>query len=172
VKIAPAIVASLLAVAVAAQENTPSLLRIAANQGIRQLGAGSDTIFLYRFTRAGQRRDALVLTPATRFETTPVRSATRHCVSLLAAMPFNLGDGATLNVTVRASGQDRRVIQLDLDPAHVRAHRGWLPIRFDVPPDAGDFTVVFEVTPGSRGDQIGDWVGLSAGRDPSCLFGS
>jgi hypothetical protein len=172
VKIAPAIVASLLAVAVAGQGNTPSLLRIAEDKGIRQLGSGADSAFLYRFTRAGQRRDALVLTPASRFETTPLRNVTPHCVSLLAAMPFNLGDGAVLNVTVRGSGQDRHVIELALDPAHIRAHRAWLPIRFDVPVDAGEFTIVFEVTPGSRGDQIGDWVGLSPGPDKSCLFGS
>ena len=57
-KIAPAMVASLLAVVVAAQDNPPSLLRIAAGLGIRQLGSsGSDAMFLYRFTRAGQRRD-------------------------------------------------------------------------------------------------------------------
>jgi hypothetical protein len=148
------------------------LIRIAADQGIRPLAAGSDTIFVYRFTRGGQRRDALVLTPDTRFETTPLRSAAQHCVSLVAAMPFNLGDGATLSISVRASGQDRRVIQLDLDPAHVRAHRAWLPIRFDVPPDLGDFTIVFQVTAGARGDQTGDWVGLSSGTDKSCLFGS
>ena len=167
-----AILASLLAVKVAAQENAPSLLRIAADQGIRQLGTRSDTIFLYRFTRGGQRRDALVLTPATRFETTPLRSSTRHCVSLLAAMPFNLGDGARLDISLKASERDRRVFQLDLDPAHVRAERAWLPIRFDVPPNIGDFTLIFEVTPGSRGDQIGDWIGISAGPDKSCLFGS
>jgi hypothetical protein len=172
VKIAAAIVASLLAVAAAGQGNTPSLLQIAADNGIRQLGSGTDSVFFYRFTRAGQRRETLVLTPAARFETTPLRNVRHACVSLLAAMPFNLGDGAILNVIVRASGQERRVIELALDPAHIRAHRAWLPIRFEVPADAGEFTIVFEVTPGARGDQIGDWVGVSPGPDKSCLFGS
>ena len=167
-----AILVALIPFASTAQENVPSLFRMAAEQGIKQLGTGSETMFLYRFTRAGQRRDALVLTPATKFETTPLQSATLRCVSLLAAMPFNLGDGATLSISLKASGQERRTLQLDLDPAHVRAHRAWLPIRFLVPSDIGDFTIVFEVTAGSRGDQTGDWVGLSSGTDKSCLFGS
>jgi hypothetical protein len=172
VRNALAILAALIPLASTPQENVPSLLRMAAEQGIKQLGAGSETMFLYRFTRAGQRRDALVLTPATKFETTPLQSATLRCVSLLAAMPFNLGDGATLSISLKASGQERRTLQLDLDPAHVRAHRAWLPIRFGVPSDLGDFTIVFEVTAGTRGDQTGDWVGLSSGTDKSCLFGS
>ena len=68
--------------------------------------------------------------------------------------------------------QEHRVFQLELDPSHVRADRAWLPIRFDVTPDLRDFTIVFEVTAGARGDQTGDWVGLSSGTDKSCLFGS
>jgi len=166
------VVATMLAVVATAQNSVPSLLRIAADKGVHQLGAGSETIFLYRFTRGGQRRDALVLTPGTKFESTPMQSAAPHCVSLLAAMPFNLGDGATLNIALKASGQEHRVFQLELDPSHVRADRAWLPIRFDVTPDLRDFTIVFEVTAGARGDQTGDWVGLSSGTDKSCLFGS
>ena len=166
------IVVTMLAGVAIAQESVPSLLRIAADKGVHQLGAGSETIFLYRFTRGGQRRDALVLTPSVTFETTPFRAASHHCVSLVAAMPFTLGDGATLSVWVKSSRQSQRVFQFDLDPAHVRAHRAWLPIRFNLPAVRGDYTIVFEVTAGARGDQTGDWVGLSSGTDKSCLFGS
>ena len=165
------IVATMLAGVATAQESVPSLLRMAADKGVHQLGAGSETIFLYRFTRGGQRRDALVLTPSVTFETTPFRAASHHCVSLVAAMPFNLGDGATLSVWVKSS-QSQRVFQLDLDPAHVRAHRAWLPIRFNLPAVRGNYTIVFEVTAGARGDQTGDWMGLAPGTDKSCLFGS
>ena len=48
-----AILVALIPFASAAQENVPSLLRMAAEQGVKQLGTGSETMFLYRIRTRG-----------------------------------------------------------------------------------------------------------------------
>jgi hypothetical protein len=146
-------------------QNPPGLLEIAAGNGIKQHGSGPDQIFLYAFTRDGYRREALVLTPGAVFQTEFPESGSPRCVSLLVAMPFNLGDGAVLKISA-----GNHAIQLALDPAHVRAHRAWLPVRLDLPPGEGRFTLRFEVDAGVRGDFTADWVGLAPGSEPGCLL--
>jgi hypothetical protein len=159
---------TLLLVAVLPNDS-PNLLSIAASRGIRQVAPNS-SIFFYAFVREGQRRETLVLTPGAVFEIGPLQTGPRSCVSLLAAMPWNLGDGADLKISIVDGAQQRQAADVYLDPAHQRAHRAWIPIRLDVPQSTDHFTLRFEVGPGPRGDLTGDWIGVAPGPERGCLF--
>lgn len=154
----------------ARQAGSNGLLEIAAAQGIKTSTGDAPPVFLLTFSREGQRRDTLVLQSGAKFETQAIAAGNRRCVSLFAAIPFNLGDGAVLKISTRDERGMRQAFELTLDPAHVRAHRKWLPIRFDTPSDLPRMSFVFEVSGGSRGDSIADWVGVAPGGDSGCLF--
>ena len=151
----------------------PQLIDLAQTQGVRGINGGSEAVFVYTFTRQGQRRETLVVTAGSAFEMEISNSSGRTCMSLSAAMPFNLGDGAVLKLSIRDEAGGKQILELPLDPAHVRAHRQWLPIRVGAP--AGlplRFLLRLEVTAGVRGDYTADWVGVTGGDEPGCLFTS
>ena len=150
-------------------DNPPDLLQLATAQGIRQ-NNGSDHVFLYTFARQGQSRETLVLLPGAVFQTGVIRSGAQRCISLQAAMPFNLGDGAVLKISLADERRRVQAVQLSLDPAHIRAHRAWTPIRLVIPTDMDHFTLQFEVDAGARGDSTADWVGIAAGSEAGCLL--
>ena len=85
-------------------------------------------------------------------------------------MPFNLGDGAVLKISIRDGTTQSEAVKLFLDPAHIRAHRAWIPVRFEVPAGMEHFRLLLEVTAGARGEYTGDWVGLAAGNESGCLL--
>ena len=150
--------------------NPTALLEIAAQKGVRQLATGLENTFIYAFTRGGQRRQSLVLTPGATFETSILPVDSPGCVSLMAGMPFNLGDGATLKIELWDETRRQSAVEVALDPAHVRAHRAWVPVRLNIPAGRNRVRVRFEVTAGIRGDQTADWVGIAAGAEPGCLL--
>jgi hypothetical protein len=158
---------SLMAVA---NQNRPDLIQMAAAQGIREIGSDSSQVFLYGFTRHGQFRKTVVLTAGTMFQTSTIKPGAARCVSLLAAMPFDLGDGAGLRILLTNETRRIEAIRLYLDPAHVRAHRAWIPIRFEIPSDMDHFVLQFDVDAGPRGDTTADWIGLAAGGEVGCLL--
>jgi len=150
--------------------DVPGLIETAKAGGIGPVGAESGNTFLYTFTRAGQFRESLVLLPGAVFETALTEIGAGRCISLVAAIPYNLGDGAVLEISVEGGSEQPKVVRVFLDPAHVRAHRTWVPIRLDIPADHDRVRLRFEVDPGIRGDQTGDWMGLAAGNDAGCIF--
>lgn len=150
--------------------NPAGLLGIASAKGVKQLSTGLETTFTYAFTRGGQRRQSLVLTPGATFETPLLPVHSPGCVSLMAGMPFNLGDGATLKIEVWDETVRQSAIEVSLDPAHIRAHREWIPVRLNIPAGQDSVRLRFEVTAGIRGDQTADWVGIAAGAEPGCLL--
>jgi len=154
----------------ATNERRPDLLQMAAAQGIREISSDSNRVFLYAFTRHGQFYKTLVLTAGTMFQTGIIKPGGARCVSLWAAMPFNLGDGAGLTIVLTNETRRSETVQLYLDPAHVRAQRAWVPIRFEIPPDMDHFVLKFDVNAGPRGDYTGDWIGLAAGGETGCLL--
>jgi hypothetical protein len=149
----------------------PNLVEMAAAQGVHEISSDSSQIFLYAFTRHGQFRKALVLTAGKTFRTGIIKPGAARCVSLLAAMPFDLGDGAGLRVILTDEARRIEAVRIYLDPAHVRADRAWIPVRFDIPPDMDHFILQFDVDAGPRGDTTADWFGLAAGNDAGCLLG-
>jgi len=154
-----------------AENGSPGLLAIAAAKGVKGLGQPIQQAFLFSFVRDGQRRDTLLLLAGAAFETDEVQPpGSSRCVSLLAAMPFNLGDGAILKISVRDGGTLHQILERPLDPAHIRADRAWVPIRFDIPAGLQRPRLLFEVSAGARGDGTGDWVGLAPGTERGCLF--
>ena len=153
-----------------AVKDSPGLFDVAASKGVKEFGAGVEGTFLHTFTRAGTRRETLVLLAGAVFQTDSMTAIPSRCVSLVAAMPFNLGDGAVLKIIANDETRQQPVFQLSLDPAHVRADRKWLPVRFDIPAVMNHVVLRFEVTAGPRGDQTGDWIGLAPGSEPGCLF--
>ena len=151
----------------------PELIRSAVSRGIKTAEADpNQNVFIYSFTRGGTLRESLVLLPGGVFETDTMNLPSRGCVSVRAAMPWNLGDGAILSVWIERRNQRELAVELPLDPAHVREHRDWVPIRFDLPSDPDGLRLVFGVEAGPRGDQTGDWVGLTDGNDLECFFGT
>jgi hypothetical protein len=149
----------------------PLLTDVAASSGIPTLAISPNAnVFLYAFTRAGQFRESLVLLAGATFGTDLMNLPQGRCISLTAAMPSNLGDGATLNISVEDGLGELELRQFTLDPAHVREHRSWLPIRIDVPDRTRNIRIRFAVGAGVRGDETADWIGLAAGPDAGCLF--
>jgi hypothetical protein len=146
------------------------LLELAMAQGIHAHTSETQSVFLYSFTRGGERRDTLVLTAGAAFQIEVPNPDARPCVSLLAAMPFNLGDGAILGISTEANGERVQLFQRKIDPAHQRADRDWLPLRLDVPSTANPILLRFAVEAGIHQDFTGDWIGLTAGPDQECLF--
>jgi hypothetical protein len=142
---------------------------MARSQGLHEIRTG-DVKFIYAFTRQGRMRETLVLLPGAVFSTMVLTPGSRRCVSMFAAMPFNLGDGAVLRIFIADETRERQAIELNLDPAHIRAHRAWTPIRFEIPQGMDHFTLRFEVNPGPRGDGVADWMGLAAGDEAGCLL--
>ena len=147
-----------------------SLTQMAAAQGIRDISNNSSGMFLYTFTRHGEVHKALVVTAGNRFETGVIKPGSARCVSLLAAIPFDLGDGAGL--TIRLANETGQIegARLYLDPAHIRADRAWKPIRFEIPPNMDHFVLQFTVDAGPRQNYTGDWIGLAAGTESGCLL--
>jgi hypothetical protein len=145
-------------------------LAMAAARGIGAHGSGPESVFFYAFTRGGRFREALVIEAGASFETNIIEPEAQRCVSLMAAMPWNLGDGAVLRVSLDNGGRLTEVVRLPLDPAHIRAHRAWVPVRFGIPAEAKAVRLRFEVDPGSRNDSTADWLGLAAGDEAGCLF--
>src|SRR5206468_2340220 len=90
-----ALLFALLSTLVAASEEAPSLIKMARSQGLHEIRTG-DVKFIYAFTRQGRMRETLVLLPGAVFSTMVLTPGSRRCVSMFAAMPFNLGDGAVL----------------------------------------------------------------------------
>lgn len=162
-------VTTLLLGQVGAQDR-PELLAMAAAKGIKPVGDPIESVFLYSFTRSGERRESLVLLPGAVFEADLMNTGSGACVSLAVSMPFNLGDGAMLRISTGDGQVRQEAVRLLLDPAHVRAHRAWMPVRFAIPGGQNRVQLRFEVDPGVRGDHTADWVGLTAGNDPECLF--
>ena len=158
---------SLMAVA---NDSRPDLLQMAAAQGIREISSDSNKVFLYTFTRHGQFHKTLVLTAGTMFQTSIIKPGPARCVSLLAAMPFNLGDGAGLTILLTNETRRTEALRLYLDPAHIRAHRAWITIRLEIPEGMDHFILQFDVNAGPRGDYTADWIGLAAGGDAGCLL--
>jgi hypothetical protein len=145
------------------------LIQIALARGIKQ-STGAEGVFLYTFVRESIRRESLVLTAGAAFETNVTNPDRRKCVSLVAAMPFNLGDGALLKISIRGGAQQDSSFQIFLDPVHVRAHRSWLPLRLEIPSAPEQILLHIQVEAGSRGNYTADWVGLAAGGDSECLL--
>lgn len=148
----------------------PNLQELAARKGIRPILGPDQDIFLYDFGRGGIRRESLVLTPGAVFEADFAVEQQRPCASLLAAMPFNLGDGATLDVAALSASEEVQLVHLHIDPAHNRKDRSWIPLRFKIPQFGKPFRVRFKVQPGPNGDFTGDWIGIAPGPDSACLF--
>ena len=146
------------------------LIEMAEANGIGPIGTQAGNTFLYTFTRNGQFRKSLVLLPRAVFETDMIETGSGQCVSLVVAVPFNLGDGVSLEISIRSRSETTVIMRVSLDPAHVRAHRTWVPIRFDIPAQKDALRLRFEVDAGTRGDETGDWIGIAAGNDSGCLF--
>jgi hypothetical protein len=163
---------ALLALPLLLHAQSLDLLQIASAKGITGAASPAPQVFLLPFIRDGQRRDTLILQAGGRFDTGIITANSFHCVSLVAAMPFNFGDGAVLKISVADGNSIEPAAELMLDPAHVRAHRKWIPVRFGIPAGRQQLRLVFEVTAGIRGDAIADWLGLAAGPESGCLFGS
>jgi len=141
---------------------------MAANQGIPEISSDSTRVFLYTFARHGEVHKTLVVTAGNTFKTAVIKSGSARCVSLLAGMPFDLGDGAGLTILLSNETRQFEAARLYLDPAHVRADRAWKPIRLEVPANTDHFFLQFNVDPGPRGDYTGDWIGIADGTDPDC----
>ena len=146
-----------------------SLIQMAANQGIREISNGSNGVFIYTFARHAEIHKTLVVTAGNTFKTALIKSGAARCVSLLAGMPFNLGDGAGLSILLSNETQQVEAARLNLDPAHVRADRAWKPIKFRIPANIDHFFLQFNVDAGPRGDYTGDWIGIADGSDSDCL---
>jgi hypothetical protein len=149
---------------------TPGLVELAARQGIRLHEGNDQTVFLYTFTRNGEKKNTVVVTAGASLQV-DASADSASCISLSVAMPFNLGDGAVLKISL---GDDQRLqpaVDLSLDPVHVRADRRWIPLQFPIPAGLKSVRLKFEAEPGRRNDFTGDWIGLAAGPDASCLFG-
>ena len=144
-------------------------METARAQGILPL-VSTDSPFIYALTRAGERRQSVVLTPGNVYETDAVNASGAGCVSLRAAMPFNLGDGAVLSISLIDGDEEFATLELGLDPAHVREHRRWTPLRLEVPAGMESFRLNAEVGAGSRQDSTADWIGLAAGPERGCVF--
>lgn len=151
-------------------DDSPGLVQIAVARGIKPIMTGSEGVFLYTFTREGQRRESVVLTAGATFEIEVANARLHRCVSLMAAMPFNLGDGALLKIALRDGIRPGANLQVFLDPTHTRAHRGWVPVRLEVPAGQDQVRLLFEVSAGTRGDYTADWIGLAAGAESGCLL--
>jgi hypothetical protein len=154
-----------------AEAGPTGLIDIAVSRGVEPLSANPGNVFLYSFTRGGTLRDTVTLLPGGVFQTGQLRNISTDCLSLVAAMPTNLGDGAVLHVAVEGSGGWRELAELRLDPAHVREQRGWVPLRVDIPEGSDGLRLRFEVSAGSRNDPTADWLGIAGGLDDRCLFG-
>src|SRR6476646_10725552 len=109
-----------------------TLLELAAQQGIRPHDGNNQSVFLYTFTRNGETKQTVVVTAGASFQL-DLQTNSAQCVSLAAAMPFNLGDGATLRISIGDGADQAPVTELSLDPVHLRADRKWIPIRFAIP---------------------------------------
>jgi hypothetical protein len=121
--------------------------------------------------REGIRREALVLTSGTAFKLNVANPGRLKCVSLVAGMPFNLGDGALLKVSIEDGAQQDSSFQVFLDPVHVRADRTWRPLRIEIPSAPEKIVLHIQVEAGNRGNSTADWVGLAAGGESDCLLG-
>jgi hypothetical protein len=121
---------------------TRGLIDTARASGIRPLVENGPDTFFYRFTRGGQFRESLVLLPRAVFETDLIDVGRGRCVSLMAGIPFNLGDGAILEISAEGISGQPQVVRVSLDPAHVRADRTWTPIRLDIPANEGPISGV------------------------------
>jgi len=148
---------------------TSTLFRLAGERGIVAVQADpNQPVFLYGFTRDGVFRDTLALSPGATFETGPVEVGAEVCVSLLIGMPWNLGNGATLEIAVETDGE-LLVTQHRLDPAHHREDRTWRPVRIDLDPGTERASMSLTMIPDLDG-QIGDWLGIAPGSEAGCLF--
>lgn len=148
-----------------------NLLELASNQGVKPIVSEDQKIFLYSFTRGGVQRDALVLTPGAAFDSGPLTTENRRtCVSVFVAMPFNLGDGAILTISTIGKAEESEALRLNIDPAHNREHRAWIPLRIRLPKATSPIHIRFRVTAGPLGDGTGDWIGIAPGPDPECLL--
>jgi len=164
------IVAAVMFLQLGAHADVPGFIVMAAAKGIRPHGAGPESVFFYSFTRAGRFREALVIEAGASFESDVIDPGGRHCVSLAAAMPWNFGDGAVLKVSMDSGGHQTEMVRLSLDPAHIRAHRAWIPVRFEIPVEAKAIRLRFDVDAGPRNEPTADWLGIAAGDDGACLF--
>lgn len=148
----------------------PQLLEMAESQGIERWSPDALGIFLYTFTRAGRLRESLVLLPDEAFEI-EIPTTAPDCVSVVVSMPYNLGDGAVLITSFDDGNVQQQAVRLVLDPAHVREHRAWLPVQFELPRNRSGLRLRFEVGAGIRDDWTADWVGIAPGPETECLFG-
>jgi len=146
------------------------LLELATQQGVKPHDSSNPSVFLYAFTRNGEKHDTLVLTAGASLQIDVPVTDSAKCISLKAAMPFNLGDGATLKISTGDASHRQQVLKLSLDPVHMRADRTWIPIRFAIPDGANPLHLTFEAEPGARNDSTGDWIGLAAGSERGCLL--
>lgn len=155
----------------AAQAATLDLVALAKTHGISSTFTGKEGIFLYNFTRQGERRETLLLIAGNSFEMQIENPKAARCISLLTAMPFNLGDGAELKIELSTTaGAWKEDKAISMDPAHVRADRAWIPVHMDLPSGLTTFRLRLHVSPGPRGDETGDWIGVAAGPERSCLL--
>jgi hypothetical protein len=148
-----------------------SLVQMAEGVGIHDVGGDSNRVFLYPFARHGEVHRTLVVTAGNTFSTSVIQRGGATCVSLKAAMPFDLGDGAGLTIVLKNESRRIEAARIYLDPAHVRADRAWKPLRFEIPADLDHFTLQFSVDTGPRGEPTADWIGLASGSERACLFG-
>jgi len=153
-----------------AAERPQELLELAAKQGVKPHDSSNPSVFLYAFTRNGEKHDTLVLTAGSTLQIDVPVTNSAKCISLKAAMPFNLGDGAALKISTGDANHRQQVLKLSLDPVHVRGDRSWIPIRFAIPDGANPLQLTFEAEPGARNDSTADWIGLAAGSDRGCLL--
>jgi hypothetical protein len=150
----------------------PSLLDLARQKGLNLPVSEDQKMFLFRFSRAGIPLDTILLTPGAVFELEipPLNKST--CISFRAAMPFNLGDGAMLMISIVYRGVEKVVVERHFDPAHIRSDRTWASIDFEVPSRVDASVLRLTVNPGGAGDYSGDWVGIAPGLGQGCLFSS
>jgi hypothetical protein len=147
-----------------------SLLDLARQKGLKPPVSDDQKLFLYRFSRAGIPLETVLLTPGAVFELEipPVNKPT--CISFRVAMPFNLGDGAALAISIAFGGVERVIFERHFDPAHIRSDRAWAPVDLEIPPRVDASVLRFKVNPGAAGDYSGDWVGIAPGLGRGCLF--
>jgi hypothetical protein len=146
------------------------LVDLARRKGLKPPISEDQKAFLFRFSRSGLSLETVLLTPGAVFEAEIPSAGKTICVSVRIGMPFNLGDGVELTISAAQDGSEKVIIKRHLDPAHLRQHRTWLPLDFEIPSATDSTLLRFAVNPGPAGDLTGDWLGIAPGTSAGCLF--
>jgi len=113
-------------------------------------------------TRRGRRLDTLTLKAPAAVQAPLAGYPDRCALNLMAAQPFNIGDGLQLDVTLRGSGSDRVVYRRYFDAARRAADRDWIPL--EIPLDLGGLAepqLEIRISAGPQGDLDADWLALA-----------